>query len=57
MINRTWHQKHKMPDRADPAKRIAWHAKHQKHCGCRPAPKVIQDEIDRRAAESKKSNS
>jgi hypothetical protein len=56
-INREWHRKHKMPTKAEPSKRITWHAKHQKQCGCRPAPKAIQDEIDRRNAESQAAKS
>jgi hypothetical protein len=37
-LNKTWHQKHRMPRGATLDQRIRWHLEHRKHCGCRPIP-------------------
>ncbi len=34
-INKTWHDKHKMPMPSTLAQRVKWHEAHLKHCGCR----------------------
>jgi hypothetical protein len=40
-MNQAWHQRNKMPAKATPAERLAWHREHQKECGCRPIPKSL----------------
>jgi hypothetical protein len=40
-MNKSWHEKNKMPPKATLQQRIAWHAKHQKHCACRKIPKSL----------------
>ncbi len=34
-INRAWHESHRMPKNPTELERIAWHADHARHCGCR----------------------
>ena len=41
MINRAWHDAHRMPERATLAQRVAWHREHALHCACRPMPRAI----------------
>jgi hypothetical protein len=40
-MNATWHRLNRLPRRASPAERSAWHLEHQKHCGCRPIPPAL----------------
>jgi glyoxylase I family protein len=40
-INRDWHERHKMPQRATREERVAWHTEHAAQCGCRPIPKGV----------------
>ena len=40
-MNREWHDKHKMPDKATTNERIRWHLEHTKNCACRPIPKGL----------------
>lgn len=40
-LNAEWHLAHPMPKNPTLAQRVAWHAEHQKHCGCRPPPKSV----------------
>ena len=40
-LNRDWHLKHKMPDRATPTERLKWHLAHAKNCKCRPLTKAF----------------
>jgi hypothetical protein len=47
-VNKVWHDKHKMPRNATLAERVRWHRAHQKHCGCRGAPKSLQPYLTRR---------
>jgi len=35
VINRAWHQEHRMPKNATELQRIAWHTEHARNCGCR----------------------
>lgn len=37
-INRAWHEANPMPKNAKPEQRMAWHAGHAAHCGCRAMP-------------------
>lgn len=41
MINKEWHQNHKMPVKATDEQRIEWHLEHSKHCNCRPIPQNL----------------
>jgi hypothetical protein len=34
-INREWHLSRTMPKNPTELQRIAWHAEHVRHCGCR----------------------
>jgi hypothetical protein len=40
-MNRTWHEKNKMPEKPSLEERIGWHTEHAKQCGCRPVPKSL----------------
>ncbi len=41
-MNKEWHAKNKMPERATLKERIAWHVRHQKFCACREMPKSLR---------------
>lgn len=45
MLNRTWHETHRMPERATRAQRITWHVAHAKACGCREVPLSVRAEV------------
>ena len=47
-MNAAWHQKHPMPRPATLAQRVRWHVAHAKACGCRPIPRTISAELERR---------
>jgi hypothetical protein len=47
-INRAWHERHRMPERATLDDRVAWHVEHASVCGCRPMPRTVVDELARR---------
>jgi hypothetical protein len=47
-INSEWHAANRMPKKATPAQKIAWHLQHAQVCGCRPMPKSIENEIKAR---------
>ncbi len=42
-INKAWHSKNKMPMSPSLKTRAARHLRHAKDCGCREAPKSVQD--------------
>ncbi len=44
-MNKTWHAKNVLGQKASLAKRVSWHLAHQKNCACRPVPKSIQETI------------
>jgi hypothetical protein len=48
-LNADWHRLHRMPAHATMDQRIAWHREHARHCGCRPIPKTVRDEMARGA--------
>jgi hypothetical protein len=48
-INKEWHQANQMPRNAT-VERIAWHQSHQKACSCRPIPRKLREEIQKRSA-------
>jgi hypothetical protein len=41
MINREWHETHRMPKNASLEQRIAWHIEHAVECGCREMPESV----------------
>ncbi|HEU4718493.1 MAG TPA: hypothetical protein VFU15_11690 [Bacteroidia bacterium] len=47
-INAAWHEKNKMPRNPTIEERIRWHVAHAKHCGCRPIPEKLQEEMKKR---------
>ena len=48
MLNRIWHETHRMPERATLNQRVDWHIEHAEHCGCRDIPASIRAEMARR---------
>jgi len=52
-MNKSWHQRHKMPKNATTDQRLAWHLEHQKQCACRPMPKSLRSLVTRRAVSKK----
>jgi hypothetical protein len=50
-LNASWHAKHPMPKRATLTERVRWHVAHAKACGCRPMPRTVTAELERRRAE------
>jgi hypothetical protein len=48
-INKTWHEKNKMPKNASFEQRLKWHREHQEHCSCHPGlPKKLMEEMKQR---------
>ena len=50
-LNRVWHDGHPMPEHPTLDQRIEWHLAHSAHCGCRPMPRLILEELARRGIE------
>ncbi len=44
-INREWHEKHRMPEKATFEQRVKWHLEHQKNCQCRTIPAKLTEEM------------
>ena len=47
-MNKEWHSRNRMPERATLKQRVRWHLEHARECGCRPIPKSVLDDILRR---------
>ena len=47
-LNASWHAKHPMPKPATLEQRVQWHVAHAKACGCRPMPRSVSVELERR---------
>ncbi|MBX3253611.1 MAG: hypothetical protein KF862_05670 [Chitinophagaceae bacterium] len=47
-INRVWHEKNRMPVKANFQQRVQWHLEHQKHCTCRPIPAKLAAEMKKK---------
>ena len=47
-LNKEWHLKNKMPEKASLDDRIKWHLEHVKNCSCRPIPEKLLAEMKRR---------
>jgi hypothetical protein len=45
MINKEWHEKHKMPKNPSQEQRIEWHIAHAENCKCWPIPEKLAEEI------------
>jgi hypothetical protein len=43
LLNKAWHEKHKMPAKATLQQRIRWHLDYGKHSGCRPIPAKLAE--------------
>ena len=52
-INREWHERHRMPERATIEQRMEWHLEHSRNCSCRPIPEKIVKEMKRRGIRPK----
>jgi len=48
-INKSWHEKNKMPKNATLEQRIEWHIVHHQHCQCRDIPEKLKAEIIKRS--------
>jgi hypothetical protein len=48
MVNKAWHDKHKMPQKANIEAKIKWHIAHHKNCQCRPVPSHLKAEMTKR---------
>lgn len=46
-MNRAWHGRHPMPERATAEARLRWHLAHQNACGCRPIPASVLSALAR----------
>ena len=46
--NKTWHQANKMLKNPTLEQRVDWHLEHAKNCKCRPIPKKLKLEIEKR---------
>jgi len=44
-INKSWHEKNKMPKNASFEERVRWHLEHQKNCSCAPIPEKLKEEM------------
>lgn len=51
MLNRAWHDEHRLDPKASMDERLAWHVEHAKLCGCRDMPQSIKDELAARGLE------
>jgi len=48
-INKEWHLKNKMPDKATIEQRLKWHTEHNKNCNCRLGfPKKLIEEAKKK---------
>jgi hypothetical protein len=50
-INKEWHLKNKMPEKASIDQRIEWHLKHLKNCSCRKIEGKLAEEMKKRGIE------
>lgn len=47
-MNKAWHEENKMPKNATFDQRVKWHREHQKHCGCRPIPAKLLEQMKKK---------
>ncbi|MFA5333083.1 MAG: hypothetical protein WC376_01150 [Candidatus Nanoarchaeia archaeon] len=48
-INKEWHLKNKMPDKATFEQRLKWHIEHNNNCSCHPGlPKKLVQEAKKK---------
>ena len=48
MINRDWHERHRLPRNANTEQRIEWHIEHAAKCGCRDMPDSVKKALEQR---------
>lgn len=48
MINREWHEAHRLGPKAKLDERVTWHIEHARFCGCRDMPDSIKTELAKR---------
>jgi hypothetical protein len=48
-INKSWHEKNKMPKNANFEERVKWHLEHEKNCSCRPIPDNLKAEMKKKS--------
>ena len=48
MINKAWHEAHKLPRNATLEERLEWHLEHAAHCDCREMPDKLRSELEAR---------
>jgi hypothetical protein len=53
-MNKSWHARNPMPDRATFDARAAWHKRHATQCACRKMPAAIAAELARRAKSARR---
>lgn len=44
-VNENWHKNNPIPQKVTINQRIQWHVDHQRECGCRPIPPLIQTKM------------
>jgi hypothetical protein len=47
-LNAAWHKENRMPKNPTFEQRMEWHLLHQKNCSCRPIPKKLAEEMEKR---------
>jgi hypothetical protein len=47
-INKEWHDKNRMPKNPSFEQRVQWHLAHTKNCNCRPIPKKLLEEMNKK---------
>ncbi|MBK8090360.1 MAG: hypothetical protein IPK31_22090 [Chitinophagaceae bacterium] len=47
-LNKEWHLKNRMPEKATLEQRIAWHLEHAKNCSCREMSEKLKEEMRKR---------
>lgn len=48
LINKQWHETHKIPKYPTLQQRMDWHLEHAKNCGCRTIPDTVLREMEKR---------
>ena len=52
-VNKEWHEKNKLGEKASLDKRVEWHLEHEKNCACAPIPKDVIQELEKRGTRVK----
>ncbi len=51
-MNREWHDQHRLSTGASLEERVQWHIEHAETCACRPVPRSVLEELERRRLEA-----